>query len=175
MKLAIIDVETTGLDSTKHEIIEIGLVVCDSKNDFAILDTWSVKVVPERPEDGEAKAYEVNGYTADQWLEAIDLTTAMMELAQRIEGTLVMSYNISFDQSFLRAAYEKTGVKDPTMHWKLDLLTLAWSKVSHEGMWSWSLKNVCKRLGIEPEPDVHRGEAGAMKAYEVYKKLMETV
>lgn len=172
MILALIDVETTGLDPEEHEIIEIGLIVCDSKN-FTILDEWDVKIKPEHPETGHPKAFEVNGYNEEEWKDAVTLQQGMDWLARKVPGYTMMSYNVSFDLGFLQAAFKKTGVKDPMNYHRLDLLTLAWSKLPHSKMAGWSLKNVCSFLGIEPEPKVHRGANGARKAYEVYKTLME--
>lgn len=174
MILALIDLETTGLDPETHEIIEIGLVVCDSKN-FTILDEWDIKIKPEHPETGHPKAFEVNGYNEEEWKDAVDLRTGMDWLARKVKGATMMSYNISFDQGFLQAAFKKTGILDPMSYHRLDLLTLAWSKIPQTRISSWSLKNVCTHLGITPEAVVHRGAAGAGKAFEVYRALMERV
>lgn len=172
MRLAIIDLETTGLDPQHNEIIEIGLVLCDS-DDFTIYDQFDIKVLPERPEDGHPKAYEVNGYNEEEWKDAVSLHTALLALAERVQTATLMSYNVSFDYGFLQAAFKKTGIIDPMYHARLDLLTLAWSKIPHHKMQSWALKTVCAYLRIPPEPKIHRGANGAFKAYEVYRKLTE--
>ena len=52
-KLAFIDVETTGLDITRHEIIQIGAVIVsqdgmvDDKFKFTVLEELELKVKPE--------------------------------------------------------------------------------------------------------------------------------
>lgn len=174
MRLAIIDLETTGLDPAIHEIIEIGLVVCDSK-DYTIYETFDIKIKPERPEDGHPKAYEVNGYTAEEWEDAVTLRQALILLTERMEKATLMAYNVSFDYGFLQAAFRKHEIVDPMNYHRLDLLTLAWSKIPHDKMQSWALRSVCAFLRIPPEPKVHRGANGAMKAYEVYRRLTEIV
>lgn len=174
MKLAIIDLETTGLDPTTNEIIEIGLVVCDSHT-FEVLDTWDIKVKPERPEDGHPDAYKVNGYNEEDWKEAVPLATALDWLSRKTRSMTMMAYNVSFDYGFLQAAFKKEGMKDPMNYHRLDLLTLAWANIPHSKMQSWSLKSVCSYLRIVPEAAIHRGAAGAGKAYEVYKALMSPV
>lgn len=172
MILAIIDLETTGLDAQKDEIIEIGMVLCNSR-DFTILDTFDVKVKPEHPETGHPKAYEVNGYNEEEWKDAVTLRQALILLTEKAQKATMMSYNVTFDSAFLQAAFSQTGVED-TMHYlRLDLMTLAWGKLPHSRMASWSLKSVCTFLDIKPEPAVHRGANGAMKAYEVYRRLTE--
>lgn len=174
MRLAIIDLETTGLDPQTHEIIEIGLVVVDSE-DYTILDQWDAKVRPERPQDGHPEAYKVNGYTKEEWIGAMTLDQALLALSERMTMATMLSYNVSFDYGFLQAAYRKTGLKDPMNYHRLDLLTLAWSKIPHHKMQSWALRSVCAYLRIPPEPKIHRGANGAMKAYEVYRRLTEIV
>lgn len=172
MRLAIIDLETTGLDPLKHEIIEVGIVLCDSAPPFGnIVSTVDFKVKPEHPETGEPKAFEVNGYSAKKWKDACSLKEAMEAVAMHCEGYTMMSFNISFDYGFLSAAFNQTGVRETMTRHKLDLLTLAWAHIPQHKVSSWKLKFVCAALGIEPEPAVHRGANGAMKAYEVYKKL----
>lgn len=172
MIIALIDCETTGLDPEVHEIIEIGLVVFDSRTGH-ILDEWDIKVKPERPDDGSPQAYEVNGYDPVEWESAATLEDAMQQLVERTDGAAMMAFNVTFDLSFLQAAFKKTGIVDKMARHHLDLLTLAWMKIPHSRIQRWSLKNVCTYLGIEPEPAVHRGANGAKKAHEVYKALME--
>lgn len=174
MRLAILDLETTGLDPQRDEIIEIGLVICDSK-DFTIYDQWDIKIKPERPEDGHPEAYKVNGYCEEDWKDGVTLHQALVLLSERTEKATMLSYNVSFDYGFLQAAYKKTGLRDPMNYHRLDLLTLAWSKIPHDKMQSWALKTVCSYLRIQPEPKIHRGANGAMKAYEVYRRLTETI
>lgn len=171
-KLCIIDLETTGLDPSVNEIIEIAAVLLDPRT-FAIESVFEVKVKPDRPEDGHPKAYAVNGYNAEEWEDGMTLYQAMMQLCQWVpQGTVMMAYNLSFDYGFLQAAERVTSFVLPFSHSRIDLLTLAWGKIPHHKVFSWSLKTVCTYLGIPPEPKMHRALNGAMAEYEVYKALM---
>ena len=171
-RIFLCDLETTGLDASRHEILEIGGILFD-KDTCTILDVIDIKVKPERPEDGDPKAYFVNGYTKEDWKDAIGLHEAMLIVSEKAEKSLFMSYSVTFDWSFMQAAFKKTGIEDPFHYHRLDLLTLAWSKIPHSKMGSWALKSVCSYLNIPPEPKVHRGMNGAMKSYEVYRRLAE--
>ena len=170
--LALVDCETTGLDPIVHELIEIGLVVFDSRNGH-ILDEWDIKIKPERPDDGDVAAYACNGYDPVEWESATTLEDAMQQLVERTDGATMMAFNITFDLGFLQAAFKKTGIVDKMARLHLDLLTIAWMKIPHSRMQRWSLRNVCTYLGIKPEPIVHRGGNGARKGWEVYKALMD--
>lgn len=170
MKIALIDLETSGLDPQLHEILEIGCLVIDSDT-FEIIDQYETKVRPEHIDTAHPKALEVNGYNEADWVGAETLENAIGQLSFKIKDTTMMAFNISFDWSFLQAAFRKTNTIDPMSHHRLDLLTLAWSKIPRSKVSNYSLKTVCAYLHIPPEPKVHRAMNGTMAAHEVYKKL----
>lgn len=168
-----IDVETTGLDDQKHEIIEIGLVVFEAESPFKVIDTFNTKVKPEHPETGNPMAFAVNGYDEKEWADAPDLHKALGDIEEMCKGTILLAYNISFDWSFLQEAYKKTKQRIPFDYHRLDLFTVAWMNIHHEEMPSWKLKSVCEKLGIAPEPEIHRAINGAMAGYDVYRSIMD--
>ena len=172
MRLAIIDLETSSLDPATGEILEIGLVLID-KDTCTILDVFDQKIHPEHIETADPKALFVNGFNKDDWHDAISLHQALLILSEKVEKAVMMSYCIQFDGSFLDAAYRSTGLQNPLHYHRLDLLTMAWMKIPHSKMQSWALKTVCSYLNIPPENKVHRGMAGAMKAFAVYQRLQE--
>lgn len=177
MKIAIIDVETTGLDPRHHEIIEIGCVIFDSRT-FAIEGYLEAKIIPERIEDAHPEAMKVNGYNEDEWIDAYTLQHVMEQLSDLLHTTPEVTFcahNMVFDWGFLEEAQRKTGITLPFGRHKLDLLTLAWSRVPHEKVRSWSLKTICTYLGIPPEPKMHRAMQGVLAEYAVYTKLMNRV
>ena len=167
MKFSIIDIETTGLDAQKHEIIEIACLMVNSN--LEIVDRYQSKVIPERPEDSDPTALLVNGYSEASWKRALPLKKVMADIAEMTQGTYLLAYNVSFDYAFLKAAFSKTGVQDGMKYQRLDLMTLAFFKI-HD-ITSWSLKSVSEYLGIKPEPSVHQAMNGATCAYEVFKRL----
>lgn len=173
-KISMIDVETTGLDAQKHEIIEIGLVVFESEAPFKILSTFNTKVKPEHPETGSVRAFEVNGYNEEEWKDAPTLAEALIEISKidEVGGSIFAAYNATFDWSFTQEAYRKTEIPCPFSYHRLDLFTIAWMGIKHDGMSSWKLKSVCEKLGITPESEIHRAVSGAQKGYEVYSVLM---
>ncbi len=167
MKLAIIDIETNGLDPRKHEILEIGCVVFETDS-LDVLDRMNFKIKMERPEDGDPKAYAVNGWKAEDWTDAIPLAEALVKLSRRVEGAKFCAYNVTFDWSFIEEASRKTGVSHGLHYHKVDLLSLAFSK-SKKIM---TMSGACQYFGIDPENSIHRALAGAEKEFELYKKVM---
>lgn len=172
MKIAVIDLETTGLDVDTNEIIEIGGVIFDD-TDFKIIDTIDLKVKPEHPEIHHPKAYEVNGYNEADWKDALPLYEAMKIFKEKTEGCMFCAHNIAYDYNFVQKAFAKTGLENKMDYHNIDIFTLAWAKIPHDEMPRWGLKAICEYLQIPPEPAIHRGINGAMAEYEVYKKLMQ--
>lgn len=168
MKYAIVDLETTGLDPFKHEIIEIGARLFDS-DDLDIFTDINVRVKPEHPELGEAKAYAVNGYNPVDWVDSEPIDVVLKQLQSAFFGRIFMSYNVTFDWGFMAAAYRKSNLRDPFHYHRLDLMTLAWHSMPVGN--SISLKSACTHFGIDPEPGVHRALNGAIKGYEVFRAI----
>lgn len=172
MKIAITDVETTGLDANINEIIEIGLVVFDDQT-FEILDTLDIKIKPEHPETFDPIAKKVNGYNEKLWENSVSLEEAMKIYVSKTNDAMFCAHNVTFDYNFITKALEKSKMTNSFFnYYTIDTYSLAWSKIPHDKIESWSLKSICEYLEIAPEPEVHRGINGAMVEYEVYKKLM---
>ena len=169
--IAITDVETTGLDVRRHEIIEIGLVVIDQKT-FEIKDTLDIKVAPSHIETSDPKSSLVTGYRPDHWGGAVSLKEAMTQYAAKTQGALFAAWNVAFDWQFIEEAFRATGVRNGMDYHLVDVPSIAWSLLRGKGLGTFRLEKVCEFLGIPPEPSPHRGINGAMKAYEVLKRLL---
>lgn len=172
-KIILTDLETTGLDAQYHEIIEIAAIVFDSHT-LEIEGTFESKVYPSLPERIDAKAQAVNGYNAEEWKSnARLLETALKMYNIMAKDCVFMSFNSPFDISFLDAAYKKINTKAAYRWYPLCLRSIAWQMMPHTGMFKWSMKEVCEKLGIPPEPDQHRALNGVMAEFEIYKKLVK--
>lgn len=170
--LAITDVETTGLDAHIHEIIEIGLVVVDQRT-FKVIDEWEIKIKPRKIQTAAEKALKVAGYKKVDWLNAVSLKEAMEIYSKKTKNAIFVAQNSFFDWSFLTEAFKSTGVTDYTDYHRVDLFSVGWSKQKNlPKLKEFSLKEMCKYFGIEPEPMPHRAANGARKAYEVLNKLL---
>lgn len=168
MKILLTDLETTGLIPGYNEIIEIGAVLFD-EDTFIIEQTFEEKVHIEHPERIDPEAQKVNGYNEDEWGQAVSLYEALETYAGLTKGARFCSQNIIFDWGFLVATDFPSFHFD---HHKIELSSLAYAKIPHNKMQSWSLRSICSYLDIKPEPKVHRALNGALTGYEVFKKLM---
>lgn len=165
--LAITDIETTGLDATVHEIIELAVLVVDQKT-LRVQEQYHTRVKPVRIDTAAKKALEVAGYSPAAWRTAVDLETAVTVYAQKAKDAIFVSYNMYLAFSFLDMAFKATGVEDPTDYHRIDIFSLAWSRL---GPGPANLDSICKRLDIVPEPLPRRAMDGALKQLEVLRKI----
>lgn len=172
MRIVIVDTETTGLDPFTHELIEIGFIIFDSVT-FKIYGQFNFKIKPERIEDANPVALVVNGYNKKDWKDAITIREAMEFFAKATDQCIFMAHNVAFDWSFVEYNLSKLSIPHTLQKNKIDTVSIAWAKIPHHKVSSWSLKTICTYLDIPPEPKIHRAVNGAMCAYQCYKKLME--
>ncbi len=166
--LAITDIETTGLDATVHEIVELAVLIVDQQS-LKVRDQYGVRIKPVRIHTAAARALDVCGYTPGAWRTAVDLETGLAAYAQMAANGIFVSYNTFLAYSFLDAGFKQTGVEDPTDYHRLDLFSLAWSRL---GPGPANLDSICKRLNIVPEPKPHHAMDGALKQLDVLRALL---
>lgn len=125
MNLIFLDLETTGLDPDKHEILSIfansALVTPypeESRTELRINDECvSRKVQPQRIENASPRALEINGYTPEAWADAVPLYEMLADLHRYVAATtpegekaLMAGHNVgNFDRPFLVNAYRSCG------------------------------------------------------------------
>jgi len=168
--IAITDIETSGDIFTENEILEIGLVLVNSKT-LEIIDTLNVKVKPEHIENAVPAALERNGYKEENWKEAVSLKEAMEQYASKTKDALFYAYNVSFDWGFMNEAFRKTGVKNLMDYHRIDLMSMAYLKYKNK-LNSLSFNSVSELMGIPKEPMPHSALNGAMQAYYLLKNLI---
>ena len=169
--LAFIDLETTGLDPERHEILEIGVIGVDPRT-LDECDVLEVRVRPEHIDNADPVALELIGYTPDAWADAIPLREALARIAPLLDCAILAGHNVGFDRAFLDAAWKRTRVEPPAMdHHVIDTATLAWPLVASGLIDSLSLSTVCAELGIALEP-AHRALTDARRSLAVARRML---
>jgi DNA polymerase III subunit epsilon len=171
---AFVDLETTGLDPRRHEIIEVGCIVAVERGiELEVMDGFAFKVHPERIEAADPVALSINGYSPEQWHGARDLHSAMHELASRTRGMVLVGHNIAFDWRFLERAFERTGVAHALRSERIDVCALARRRLAGDPhVTGFSLSNMCAYFDIENE-NPHAALADIRATYELYGRLLE--
>jgi DNA polymerase III epsilon subunit family exonuclease len=117
VKIIAFDVETTGKDIGRDEVIEIGAVmfsVKESKNRMVPekLGEFQSFIKPSRPND----AVEINHITDEMLKDAPPHAEVLQKFKAFCDNANCMAaHNASFDTGFLNAAYGKHSVPAPSL------------------------------------------------------------
>lgn len=169
--LAFIDIETTGLDVLKHEIIEIGCVIVTPE--LQVVEEFELKVKPKHIERADATSLKISHYDKTAWKGAYALKDAMRTFSEKTKGIIMVGQNVAFDSSFLEHAFSKTKIKNSMHYHKLDTISIAWAKFHKDlDFEHFSLREMCLRFGIKNVAP-HTALSDARATLELYKKLME--
>ena len=168
--LAFIDIETTGLNSEIHEIIEIGGVIVSP--DLKIVEEFEMKVKPENLAVAEPEALRINRFDPANWLFAVSLPEAMKTFSEKTKDTIMVAQNITFDYSFLQKAFFNTGVPNLMHYHKLDTISMAFAKLGKNGdAQKYSLGFLCNMFGIDFKV-VHTALRDPRATSNLFKKLV---
>ena len=93
------DTETTSLDPTKGEIIQVAILTEDGQGN---LKEWSTKVKPKlRPGTYQQSALDINGYSEEDWSDAPTIEEVAEEIVSRLRWGPLVAHNANFDIRFL--------------------------------------------------------------------------
>lgn len=172
MDLVFVDVETTGLDPERHELIEVAAVRVHPHT-LEPIDHASARVRPGRLADADPRALEVNGYTDEAWRDAVTLQAALRQVAPLLDGAVVAGHNVGFDWAFLSRGFARAGLPLPAVDYhRVDTASLAWPLLAAAEIDSLSLDAVCAALGLS-RPSPHRALADALASLEVARRLRD--
>lgn len=183
-EFVILDTETTGLDSTYHEIISLSIVDQTGK---VLLDTY---IKPERPiiekevedtdEDWQEDyprrtAFGVNGITNAMVADAPDFPAAWALAAPLLEGQRVIVFNADFDGRMIRGMCARHKLPKPdTSAWECLMLYFA----AYYGDWSskyedWRFQPLWQaRVTFDiPQGEAHTAAGDCLTSLEVLRRM----
>ncbi len=155
-EFAIIDLETTGLDTSGDSIIEVAAVRVKRG---LIIDQYSTLIhSPVPPDDFIA---DLTGITPDMLMNQPTIEEAIGPLADFIGDSVICAHNAPFDRAFLSRYWQDQR------EW-LDTLTLA--QIVYPCLASYSLAWLSETFGIE-NPSAHRALSDALTTAQVFIHL----
>jgi len=170
--LAFVDLETTGLDPSRHDIVEVAVLRVDART-LDVLAEHHTLVAPERLDDAQPEALAICGFSKAAWTSAVSLREALLAVAPLLEGALVAGHNVGFDWAFLEAGYRRAGLALPRVDYhRLDTASLAWPLVASGELPSLSLDSVATFFGLD-RPRPHRALSDARCSLEIARRLSE--
>lgn len=163
--LVALDIETTGLDSTKSEIIEIAAVKRTSDGQISQFKQLirGADAIPE-------KITELTGISkASLQGLGVELSEGLMLLSDFIKDVVIVGYNFGFDESFLTAALHKVGQPEFTNP-TYDLMPIV--KTTQVFLDNYRLATVLETYHIE-NPDPHHALSDAQATLTLAEKLIK--
>lgn len=172
--LMFLDVETSGIDPFKHELLEVAAVRVSS--DFAReIGIVNKLCRMDHPEVAEKEALEVCGYDAARWAkESEHVRVALCDysvLLGKDRECVVVAMNPLFDMSFIRNTADRIGLALVEPRYVLDLASIAWPLVVRGMIEKLSLQTLCTRYGV-PNTGSHRAMPDVRRTMAVYRKLV---
>lgn len=178
--LAFVDIETTGLDIFKSEILEVGIVLAkQAKNekggsDLIHISELNVALKPEHIETANPESLKVCKYHERDWSHAVSQKEGLQKVADFLTGTVIIGQNVCFDWSVLQKSMHENGINlDELVHYhKLDLASMAFGKFYNEpNLFRFSLREMCTYFDVQ-NIDSHTALSDAKATFEVCKKVL---
>lgn len=171
--IAITDLEMTGFDPARHEILEIGLVLVNQP-DLDPIDELSIKVKPQHIETADPESLRVAGYSEEEWQDALILKEAMLLYREKVEDAIFLAHPTTVDWSFIDRAFTQTDLDNPMHYHQLDLFSMAWALMKEDkDLDKVTLHSLTSYFDLTPEPSPHRAINGARVTYKLLKKILK--
>ncbi|MDF2627065.1 MAG: hypothetical protein K0R39_896 [Symbiobacteriaceae bacterium] len=156
--IAVIDVETTGLNPYRHDrIVELAAVVIDQ--DGKVIRELATLVNPER----DMGPSHIHGLTAKDVHEAPRFTDIASTLTEFLDGCVaVAGHNVRFDLSFLTAEFDRIGRAFP------DCPSLCTMQLAGGG----NLARACSDYGVPFDGQAHAALDDARAAAQLLAVLL---
>lgn len=153
--MAVVDVETTGLDPETDRVIEVAVIhMCKGE----ITDRWSTLVNPEQAVPDEV--VKITGIDPAGLVDAPRFAAVADEVHARITDRVFVAYNLAFDRAFVSNELRRVGLSWPDV---VAIDPLIFVRELHKSAGSKRLGAVAERLGI-PLENAHRAEDDAIVA-----------
>jgi DNA polymerase III epsilon subunit family exonuclease len=149
LRVAALDVETTGFDPEHERIIEIGIVTLERGE---VVDRWGALINPGKAIPAEVK--DLTGISQEDVDDKPPFAHFAAEIQRRLQGVGLCAYNLAFDRSFIDAELKRAGLPG----WPSDAPTLdplIFARELQREHSSKKLGDVAERLGITLE-NAHR-------------------
>ncbi len=164
-RFAVVDVETSGLSTRRHRLLQVGVVIVE---DQTVVDQWSTLIRLRWPLQ-RLGPRRVHGLRRSDFKDAPKIDVALRDLATRLEGSVFTAHNAQFDAGFIERAARRSGV---TIDLQPRICTLMLSRrLDPEREQSHRLADLCERYGVvNGRP--HDALADAMATSEVLPQLL---
>lgn len=176
--LSFIDLETGGLDETRHAVLEVAIVRTTPLGEHLSATVFPLRAVAGRVV--EVEAFRLHGLAG---LEGLDPGEAYEAAASQLAGTILAGYNLQFDKRFLRALCLDVGGEPLTYppssgrhvlfdHHELDVAAAVMPLWLLGVVPSCSLAKAAEALGCKVWGPAHRALNDCLTTVEVYREIL---
>ncbi|MFZ9001154.1 MAG: helicase C-terminal domain-containing protein [Bacteriovoracaceae bacterium] len=150
-KWAILDIETTGLDSSYDKIIDVGFLQFDGTQLVKKYSSLVQFPTPDRPEDKLSHYIEkLTGISQAALIDA-PIWKAVEDDVLELEGHHILAHNAEFEKSFLMPSFERYSESLPSFCDSMPFLSLVFTHFE-----SLKLERFITYFGLR-DSEVHRG------------------
>ena len=169
-RFAVVDLETSGLDSRRHRMLQVAMVTIDESG--VIHDEWETYVKLRWPL-ARVGPTDVHGITRPMLRGAPRLSDVLDEFSERLGDSMFVAHNARFDGEFLaRAARHRAAPMRLTTALERRLCTLRMSRrLDPDRELSHRLSDVCERYEVALDRP-HQALADAMATAAVLPHLL---
>ena len=175
------DVETTGLEPQRDEIIQLAYQLLDGQ--LNVLSSGCYYAWP-RHTTVPPEVVKVNGYSSKKWsdnkaISQTDLFTNLRALLSQHKRLIPMGHNVKFDLGFLQALFERhedtKTFKSALSYHSFDTVGISMfaDYVLHSGLnGSYKLAHLTERFGIT-HTEAHTADSDIAATVALFKTLTE--
>lgn len=170
--IVVFDLETTGLDPERQEIIEIGAVKVSHDLNSEI-EEFHAKIKPQHIETAMPEALQVNGYSDELWADAGPLSEVLPDFLKFINGSMLAAYNNTLDMRFLLSNVAREKLAMTSGYHYIDIFSIAYEHVvGRQGKDEMlRLSDMCAYFGIPTPPEPHQALDDAHAALNVWRMV----
>jgi DNA polymerase-3 subunit epsilon len=165
-RYAVVDVETSGLRPRRDHVLQIAVVTVDEHG--TVIDRWST-LVRLRHWWQRVGPRHIHGISRRQLRRAPRLRAVLVELADRLDGSVFTAHNAEFDAEFIERAARRSGVP-LIIERRICTLDLS-RRLDPERQLTHGLAELCARYGV-PLTDHHDALADATATAAVLPHLL---
>lgn len=165
-RLIIFDVEATGLDTARDEILELAGMKLDA---FGVVETFHRYLRPSRP---VGSSEEVHGLSDAFLLEVgEDPETVIQDFMDFSKGCIWMGHNVGYDRAIVESHVERLEISSglPYAYDTLDM-----SRRFFPNLGRYTLSNLYEVFDIQVKP-THRAIDDVGATVELFRRLWEAV
>jgi DNA polymerase-3 subunit epsilon len=168
MRLAFVDLETTGGSPVEDRITEVGIIEVDFADPAQSVREWASLVNPQRPIPPFIET--LTGITNAMVVDAPLFEDLADDILSRLDGRLFIAHNARFDHGFLKNAFRRSGhaFRPPV------LCTVRLSRKLYPGYARHSLDTLIERHRLVVEIR-HRAIGDARLLWQFWQKIHDAL